>query len=302
MAALGKFTEGVRKILDKTFSVYNFILLGSVFLVTAYPFWYVVMYSVSNPAKVGAEFLLYPLGFTWESYRQAFATAEIFDAFLVSAARSVIGSVGGTFISLMTAYGLGRKKLAGRRFLTLYFVITMYFSAGMIPGYLVAKNLHLVGSFWVYILPLLMNAYNMILIKNYIESLPESLSESACIDGANDFVIFIKIITPLCKPVLAAVVLFASVTHWNSYTDTLIYCATQPELHTLQYVLMTLIGNVARAATDLSAVSDMANGNVVTPMSVRMAVTVITILPISLVYPFLQKYFIKGLMLGAVKG
>lgn len=302
MRTIGRFTSGIRKILDKSFPVYNFIILAAVFLITAYPFWYVVMYSISNPSKVGSEFLLYPIGFTMESYKQAFATAEIFDAFLVSVARSAIGSLGGTFISLMVAYGLSKKNLPGKKFFTLYFIITMYFSAGMIPGYLVAKNLHLVGSFWVYILPLLMNVYNMILIKTYIESLPESLSESAYIDGANDFTIFIKIVTPLCKPVLAAVVLFACVTHWNSYTDTLIYCATEPKLHTLQYVLMTLIGNVTKSATDLSAVGDLANGNAVTPMSVRMAVTVITILPISLVYPFLQKYFIKGMMLGAVKG
>ena len=299
---LGNVTAGIRKFFDKTFPVYNFIILATIFIISAYPFWYVVMYSLSNPAAVGSEFLLYPLGFTLESYKQAFATAEIFNAFFVSVARSLIGSVAGTFISLMVAYGLSKKNLVGRRFLTLYFIITMYLSAGMIPGYLVAKSLHLVGSFWVYILPLLMNVYNMILIKNYIESLPESLSESAYIDGANDFTIFIRIVTPLCKPVLAAVVLFASVTHWNSYTDTLIYCATVPKLHTLQYVLMTLIGNITKASSDLSSVTDLAAGNTVTPMSVRMAVTVITILPISLVYPFLQKYFIKGMMLGAVKG
>ena len=267
---LGNVTAGIRKFFDKTFPVYNFIILATIFIISAYPFWYVVMYSLSNPAAVGSEFLLYPLGFMLESYKQAFATAEIFNAFFVSVARSLIGSVAGTFISLMVAYGLSKKNL--------------------------------VGSFWVYILPLLMNVYNMILIKNYIESLPESLSESAYIDGANDFTIFIRIVTPLCKPVLAAVVLFASVTHWNSYTDTLIYCATVPKLHTLQYVLMTLIGNITKASSDLSSVTDLAAGNTVTPMSVRMAVTVITILPISLVYPFLQKYFIKGMMLGAVKG
>ena len=299
---LGSMTTGIRKFFDITFPVYNSIILAAVFVISAYPFWYVVMYSLSSPAEVGSEFLLYPLGLTFKSYQQAFVAAEIFNAFFISMARSLVGSLGGTFISLMVAYGLSKKNLGGRKFFTLYFVITMYLSAGMIPGYLVAKNLHLVGSFWVYILPLLMNVYNMILIKNYIESLPESLSESAYIDGANDFTVFIRIITPLCKPVLAAVVLFACVTHWNSYTDTLIYCATQPRLHTLQYVLMTLIGNVTKASSDLSSVADMAAGNAVTPMSVRMAVTVITILPISMVYPFLQKYFIKGMMLGAVKG
>lgn len=299
---IGHLTVYIRKFFNKTFPIYSFIILAVVFLVSAYPFWYVVMYSLSDPARVGSEFLIFPLGFNLESYKQAFETAEIFNAFVVSVARSVIGSLGGTFVCLMVAYGLSKKDLIGKKFLNLYFLVTMYFGAGMIPIYLVIKDLNLVGSFWVYILPLLMNAYNMILIKTYIESLPESLSESAYIDGANDFVVFIKIITPLCKPVLAAVVLFSCVNHWNSYTDTLIYCATEPKLHTLQYVLMTLIGNISRNATDLSAVGDLANGSAVTPMSVRMAVTVITILPISMVYPFLQKYFIKGMTLGAVKG
>lgn len=299
---ISSVTSGIRKFLDKTFPIYNFVILAAVFLIAVYPFWYVIVYSISEPSKVGSEFLLFPKGLTFESYKQAFASADIFRAFFVSVARSVIGSLAGTFISLLVAYGLSKKNLVGKKFLNIYFVITMYFSAGMIPSYLVAKNLHLVGSFWVYILPLLMNVYNMILIRTYIQSLPESLSESAYIDGANDFVVFARIIAPLCKPVLAAVVLFACVNHWNAYTDTVIYCATVPELHTLQYELMTLVESVAKNANDLSAVSGIASGSTVTPMSVRMAVTVITILPISLVYPFLQKYFIKGMMIGAVKG
>jgi putative aldouronate transport system permease protein len=180
----------------------------------------------------------------------------------------------------------------------------MYFGAGLIPYYLLLKKLMLINTFWLYIIPGIMNVYGMILMRTYIESLPSSLHESAYIDGANELVMFFKIIIPLCIPVIAAITLFSCVGHWNSYTDTLIYNSAKPKLYTLQYVLMTFVTTVAATQSE-NAINDVINQTrhtKLTPMTVRMAITVITVLPISLVYPFLQKYFIKGILIGAVKG
>jgi putative aldouronate transport system permease protein len=304
MNILSKITTGIRKFFDFTLDFYVYLILIIVFLVTLYPFWYILVYSLSDPSKLTTGFLLIPAGFSLQSYISTFSIPSVYGAFLVSVARSVIGPFASTLVSMLVAYALSRSDLPGRKFFTWYFVLTMYFGAGLIPTYIIIKSLGLVGSFWVYIIPTLMNVYGMILIRTYIETLPESLQESAYIDGANELVIFYKIIVPLCKPVIAAILLLECVNHWNNYTDTLIFNSSKSQLYTLQYVLVTL---VSTAATNQSAdVSKRLAANAgrvrLTPMAIRMAVTMITVIPISLAYPFLQKYFIKGIMIGAVKG
>jgi len=202
---------------------------------------------------------------------------------------------------MMVAFGLSRNGLWGRRVITFIFVITMYVSAGLIPYYLLMKELGLIGSFWIYILPGTMNVFGMIIMRNYITSIPDSITESAEIDGANQFLVFIKIILPLCVPVLAAITLFSAVGHWNAYTDTLIYNSNIRELWTLQYVLMQLVSNMGANDMLQAILAGQTQKARITAQSMRMAVTIIAVVPISLVYPFLQRYFIKGLMLGAVK-
>ena len=259
------------------------------------------MYSFSDPARVVSELLIIPNGFSIEPFTMAFNNNNIFNAFLVSSARAVIGSVASTFISMMVAFGLSRNGLWGRRVITFIFVITMYVSAGLIPYYLLMKELGLIGSFWIYILPGTMNVFGMIIMRNYITSIPDSITESAEIDGANQFLVFIKIILPLCVPVLAAITLFSAVGHWNAYTDTLIYNSNIRELWTLQYVLMQLVSNMGANDMLQAILAGQTQKARITAQSMRMAVTIIAVVPISLVYPFLQRYFIKGLMLGAVK-
>jgi putative aldouronate transport system permease protein len=181
----------------------------------------------------------------------------------------------------------------------------MYFSAGLIPKYLLFRALGLTGTFWVYIFPTAMTAFTMIIMRTYVETIPKELEESAFIDGANEFVIFFKIIMPLCIPVIAAMGLFACVWHWNSYTDTLIYNLGKEHLYTLQFVLVNFVRSVATSQSPEAAkylgITNI-QSPVITPMGVRMAIIFITIIPISLVYPFLQRYFIKGILVGSIKG
>jgi putative aldouronate transport system permease protein len=304
MTFLSNVAIRTRKVINFIFEIYIYLVIIVVFAITAYPFWYILVYSLSNPAKLVSGFLVFPTGITLESFIAVFNSPSVVKSFFISIARSSIGPILSTIVSLFVAYSLTRKDLPGRKFFTWYFVLTMYFGAGLIPTYLLIKSLNLTGSFWVYILPSLMNVYGMILMRTYIETLPVAMEESAYIDGANEFVIFYKIIAPLSTPVIAAIILLSCVNHWNSYTDTLIYNSSSPNLYTLQYVLVQLVTTISAGQSEHAIKEMMANPDRVslTPMVVRMAITIVTVIPISLVYPFLQKYFMKGIMIGAVKG
>ncbi len=304
MIAITNILVKIRRFFNYTLDFYVYLILFLVFLVTAYPFWYILVYSVSDPLKIRSGFMFLPKGFSLEAYRSVFSNLVVLKAFFVSVLRSISGPLLSTTVSLLVAYGLSRKDLPGRKAITWYFIITMYFGAGLIPTYVLMKALKLVGSFWIYILPGMMNVFGMILMRTYIESLPEELHDSAYIDGANELVIFFKIIAPLCIPVIAAIALLSCVGHWNSYTDTLIYNSLKKELHTLQYVLVQFVHSISARESSTSIDEMIAHSDriTLTPMVVRMAITIITVLPISMVYPFMQRYFIKGIMIGAVKG
>jgi len=304
MNLLSRITNTIRKFVNYTLDFYVYIVLLFVFIVTGYPFLYISIYSISGPAGVGAGFLLFPRDISFYAFSTVLNNVHVLNSFFISVARSTIGPFLGTTISMMVAYALTHKELPGRRFITMYFVLTMYFSAGMIPMYLLIHSLGLTGSFWVYIFPTLMNVFGMLLMRTYIESLPSALEESAYIDGANEMVIFSRIIVPLSTPVISAIFLLSSVMHWNSYTDTLIYNAAHPELYTLQFVLVQMVTTIASGQSDaaLSRLMSDPDSIRISTMTARMAMTVITILPISIVYPVLQKHFIKGILLGAVKG
>ncbi|MDR1566396.1 MAG: carbohydrate ABC transporter permease [Treponema sp.] len=220
-------------------------------------------------------------------------------AFLISVSRSVLGSSGMLIISGMAGYALSRHNLPWGKFFRLFFLFTMYFSGGIIPTYLLYKNLHLMNSFWVYIIPGLAAPFNMFLIKTYIEAIPRDLEEATLVDGGTEIDAYFRVLLPLCMPVNAAVFLFACIGHWNSYIDTQLYNAMSRNLYTLQYVLYnTLASQLSRS---LEEAKQMVNANMVSTQSLKMAITVVTIVPVMCVYPFLRKYFVSGLLVGSIK-
>ena len=244
---------------------------------------------------------LWPRQFTMKNYMTVFANQNLKQAAIVSVGRTVIATVLQLFLTSMLAYVLSRKNFIFNKQLSFIFVLTMYVSGGMIPSYILMKDLHLLNNFWVYILPGLVSAFNMIVIRTYINGLPDSLIESAKIDGAGEFRIFIQIVLPLCKPVLATVALFIAVGQWNSWFDSMLYCSADKNLTTLQYELMKLLSSTTTQGTSAEVMKNAANASIVTPTSIRAAITIVTALPIVCLYPFLQRYFVTGLTIGGVK-
>ena len=209
--------------------------------------------------------------------------------------------LGPILVTAMLAYPLSRQDLVGRKFWNLLFVFTMYFGGGLVPYYMVLKGIHMLNTFWVFIFPMMMSVYNMILIRSYIESMPDSLFEAAKIDGANDLVVFVKMVIPLSKPILMTVALFVAINQWNSWFDAYLYTSDQA-LKPMQSILVEILNQYQTGASTSQAMSNAKAGVTVTPDSIRMAATMVATLPIIMVYPFVQKYFVKGIMLGAVKG
>ncbi|WP_145026362.1 MULTISPECIES: carbohydrate ABC transporter permease [unclassified Paenibacillus] len=289
------------------FNTFNAIFMIFLVVVTLYPFLNTIAVSLNaGNDTIRGGIYLWPRQWTLQNYKAVFASGTIYDAFWISVARTVLSTVLNIFLTTMLSYTLSRKEYVFRKPITVIFVLTMYFSAGLIPGYFLIKDLHLLNSFWVYIFPSMISAFNMIVIRTYIGTIPDSLVESAKIDGAGDFKIFLRIIFPLCTPVLATIALFVAVGAWNSWFDAFLYTSSRQELSTLQYELMKLLSssmnsnsnpNVAAGAgmTQESAVS------MVTPLSIRAAITIVASVPILVVYPFLQKYFVVGLNVGSVK-
>ena len=286
-----------RSLSSKIFDSFNVIQLTIIALTMIFPFYYILVYSLSRPELLSGGLILWPKGFSIDSYLIILSDSRVLKSVVISVARTVSGPLLMVFVTSMAAYVTTRDSMPGVRFLRKFFVFTMYMGAGLIPTYLLMKTLHLIGTFWIYIIPSSVAVYNMILIKTYIESIPKSLEEAALIDGANDFILFWKIIFPACTPVIAATVLFSAVGHWNDFMDTQIYNNMNPELYTLQYTLYQLLSSAESLAQAKSEVD-----KVILPQSLKMAVTMITILPIAVVYPFLQKHFTKGLLIGAIKG
>lgn len=283
---------------DIVFNSVNTIFMLLIVIIMAYPFWYVLCYSLSDTALVTGGMLLLPQGFSLDAYAVCLRNPDIVNGFIISAARVVAGSGTMILVSSMAAYVLSKEELMGIKFFRILFLATMYFSGGLIPSFLLMKSLGLTGTFAIYILPGMASVFNMILIRTYIESLPKSLEESATLDGANDILIFFKIVLPLCLPVIAAVSLFTAVGQWNSYIDTQIYNYKKPGLYPLQYILY----NYMSAYTPtLEGAKSKAGTAAVTPQSVKMAITIITIVPVAFLYPFLQRYFVSGLLVGSVK-
>lgn len=286
----------------RKYELFDYILIIYflfVIVLTVYPFLNVLAVSFNDPTDTmrNVNFII-PRKWTLYNYQYIFKEENLIEPLLMSVARTLIGTVTSLLCTAMLAYALSRKDFYFRKVFTTFFVITMYVSGGLIPSYLlISRTLHMNNSFWVYIIPGLISVYNVILVRSYIEGLPNALEEAAMIDGASDLTIWARVVMPLCKPVLATVALFIAVGQWNSFMDTYLYAK---ELPTLQFILYKIMQQATMKIDPHSSnIQQLANS--VSPLSVRMAVTVVATVPILVVYPFLQKYFVGGMTLGAVK-
>lgn len=287
---------------DKIFDIINVVILGLVLMITLYPFLNVLAISLNDSTDtVRGGIYLWPRELTLENYRTIFSYSSLKQGFLITILRTLSGTLLGLISSSMLAYTLSRPDFKARRFVSVFLALTMYFSGGMVPTYMLMRHLHLIGTFWIYILPGIVSAFNVFIIRSFIDGLPYALQESAKLDGANDFKIYYKVILPLCKPVLATISLFLAVGQWNSWFDTYLYNGNKPHLTTLQYELMKILQSTNQGASMVNA-NDLANQMAqVSPESIKMAITIVVTVPILVVYPFLQRYFVDGMTLGAVK-
>jgi putative aldouronate transport system permease protein len=289
------------------FDVINTFILCLLLVITLYPFLNVVALSLNDAMdSLKGGIYLWPRKLTLFNYQSLLRDSHIWHAAMISVLRTGIAVIAGVFLTSMVAYTISRKDYVLRNFITVAYVLTMYIDGGLIPTYFLIRDIGLVNNFAVYVLPGVVTAFNLLVIRTYIHSLPESLVESAKIDGAGDFRIFVQIIFPLCMPVLATIALFIAVSQWNAWFDTFLYASSKPELSTLQYELMKILQSANQQVNGTSqAMLDAASGqtdHAVTPGSIRATMTVVSSLPIIIVYPFLQRYFVKGLTLGGVKG
>lgn len=287
--------------MDKVFVACNTIFLVLFVIITLYPVLNTVAISFNDGIDaVRGGIHLWPRIFTLSNYKTVLNQQNIITGAVVSVARTVLGTIFALVTNALLAYVVSRKRFLFRSQLSLFWVITMYVNGGMIPTLVLYRNLNLTNTFWVYVIPGMISAFNVLVLRTYMEGLPSALEESAMIDGANDFTIFTRIISPLCKPVYATVALFVAVGHWNSWFDAMLYNRMNAEYTTLQYELMKLLSSVMQQSGSATTGGNTAAA-AVTPVTVRAAATVVTMLPIILLYPFLQRYFVSGMTIGSVK-
>lgn len=293
---------------DIIFDSVKILLLLFLCIITLYPFINTLAVAFNEPMDtLRGGITLLPRKFTLTNFKDILKDEFIGLAFINSTMRTVISALIQTFCTAMVAYALARKKFVLRIPIAVIYVITMYVDGGLIPTYFLFRKLGLINNFNVYWIPGLTTAWNMLVIRTYMRGLSDSLTESAELEGANDFWIFMKIILPLSLPVLATIILFTAVWQWNYWFDTFVFNSSDINLTTLQYELMKKVqsANAAISNTSMSGVfssSGNQSGNQVTPRSLRAAMTIVVSLPIIMIYPFLQRYFVTGLSIGGVKG
>lgn len=282
---------------DRISNIANHILLGIIAIITFFPLYYVIIVSFTDPIEyMKKSFVLFPETWSLESYRFLLATGAVTHAVGVSVYLTVLGTACSLVVTAALAYTLSRKRLRGRQLILLLILITILFSPGIIPNYMLIRELKLIDSLWALILPALASGWNVILMKNFFDSIPAELEESASMDGCNDLSIFVRIILPLSLPSLAAFGLFYAVGYWNQFFNALIYindASKWPLQVLLQNILLNANNSEIRAdATTVAPPTE----------TLKMAAVVVATVPILLVYPFLQKHFAKGAMVGSVKG
>lgn len=296
---------------DKVYNAINYVLLILLGIVTIYPFLYFLILSFNDgydAMKGGIYF--WPRVFTLANYQKAFQNPLMLNAFKISFASTVIGTALSVFLTAMLAYAISKRKLPGRRFIIFFFFFTTLVNSGLIPRYVLYRDLHLYNNFWIFVIPGIYSFYNAIIMKTFFDGIPDSLSEAAMIDGCSEIGIFFKIILPLSTPVLATIALFCGVGHWNDWftgqffisKDSLLPAATLLNKLLSEASFQTAVGGSSTSGSSLGHVNNMLQGgSTVTTESLRMTFLIIITAPIIAIYPFLQKYFVKGVMVGSLK-
>ena len=285
---------------DIAFVTCNTIFMILFVVVTLYPVLNTLAISLNDGIDaVRGGIHLFPRKFTVKNYETVLQKQNLMTGAYITLMRTIIGTLTSLAANALLAFIVSRKRFLFKSQLSLFWVVTMYVNGGMIPTFLVYKSLGLTNSFWVYVVPGMISAFNMLVMRTYMQGLPDSLDESAQLDGAGYMTIFVKIVSPLCKPVYATIALFVAVYQWNSWFDAMLYNRMSTQYTTLQYELMKLLSSVMQQSGSAEAMKNAAN--TVTPMSVRSAATIATMLPIVCLYPFLQRYFVTGLTIGGVK-
>jgi putative aldouronate transport system permease protein len=295
------FKRNRRTTSEYIFDNINILIMLFICAITIYPIWYVIVNSLNDGVDaMRGGIYWWPREFTFANYKAVFETPGIVTSFGVTIAKTVIGTITHVFFTAMVAYAISRRDLYGRNFYMLVGVITMFFSGGLIPYFLLIRDLGLFDNFLVYIIPTMFNFFHLIIFVSFFRELPTSLEEAAKIDGANDFMIFIKVIIPLSMPVIATIALFQGVYQWNDYFAGVIF-VNNPDLQPIQTYLYKVVAESSSNQMMTNAAGSIAT-KTVTSQSIKLATMVVTTLPIMLVYPFLQKYFVKGMLIGSVKG
>lgn len=291
---------------DVVFNIINYTFFALFTLLCIFPFYYLFINTISDNQMVTlGQITLFPRGIQLENYVQVLKIEGLAEATLTSIARTVLGTLWTVGGSAFLGYLVTKKEMWHRKLIYRLVIITMYFNAGLIPWYMNMRALGFLDNFWAYVIPVLVSPYNVILVKTFIESVPGSLEESANLDGAGYIVSFVRVILPLITPIMATLAVFSAVDQWNRFVDTMVLMPGGKN-YTLQYVLFkyqneaNALAAMMRTTQNASAISNLATKQ--TALSVRMTVAMVVVAPILLVYPYFQKFFVKGIMIGAVKG
>ncbi|WP_138751382.1 carbohydrate ABC transporter permease [Paenibacillus sinopodophylli] len=289
---------------DKWFDTFNIIVMTAIMVLTIAPFWFALVGSFNQ----GLDYMrggvyFWPRTFTLSNYFSVFADQTIFHAYFVTISRTLAGTALHVAFTALVAYGMSRRALAGRNVYIVVMMFTMFFYGGLVPTYLLYKDLGLLNNFLVYIIPTMFSVWDMIIVMSFFRSIPEQIIESAKIDGAGEYRIFLQLILPLTKPVLAAIALFNGVYHWNAYTDAMLF-TTKEALEPVQLFLMRIVtdSSVATKFGEQAASVMPEEAKQISPETLKLAMMMATTAPILVIYPFLQKYFVKGVLIGSVKG
>ena len=290
---------------DKTFDVANVVIMILLFFIFAWPLWFVVIASFSDPGEVWrGNVILFPKGFSIDSYTKILKYKEIWIGYRNTIFYTVVGTVINLFMTVCMAYPLSRKKFMPKNILMVLCMITMYFGGGLIPSYLVVKNLHMIDTVWAMMIPGCLSVYNMIIMRSYfVNSIPDSLEEAATLDGAGPVQYLVKVVLPLSKPVIAVIALYYMVGHWNDFFSALIY-VNDKNLLPLQTFLRNLlvtntVGNVSQTQ---NLNPELLQKKIYLAQTIKYSAIIVSTLPVLCIYPFVQKYFVKGVMIGAIKG
>ncbi|MBS4219123.1 carbohydrate ABC transporter permease [Bacillus sp. FJAT-49711] len=286
---------------EKVFSLFNYGFMVLLLVLMLYPFWYLFMGSISD-AKLaaGGGLFLIPAGFSLDAYKAILNNSSFLSSLKTTVIVTLAGTFLGTFFTATTAYAISKKRLRGGGLVSFLILFTMLFNGGLVPSYLLVKMLGMMNTYWALILPNLLSAFNIFVMRSFFKGIPDTLEEAAKIDGANDLTIFFKIVLPLSKPVLATIGLFIAVFYWNDFFSTILYISDK-EKWQLQAFLRDIISNTAQVVKSSGGVG-MGMQSSVSEFTVRMASIIVATLPILVVYPFLQKHFAKGAMIGSIKG